>query len=100
MRKSKDDSPDARKSPRPVDRRSFLKSAAVGAAVIAANPAASRAQQVEARNAARVVPPAPIPPEAEIGAPSRLEVLTESRSGSDFMVDVIKSLGIEYVCSN
>jgi len=104
MRKSKNDSPEARKSPRsvqrPLDRRSFLKSAAVGAAVIAANPTASRAQQVEARNAARVAPPAPIPPEAEIGAPFRLEVLTESRSGSDFMVDVIKSLGIEYVCSN
>jgi thiamine pyrophosphate-dependent acetolactate synthase large subunit-like protein len=41
-----------------------------------------------------------MPPEAEIGTPAKLEVLTESRSGSDFMVDVIKSLGIEYVCSN
>jgi acetolactate synthase-1/2/3 large subunit len=39
-------------------------------------------------------------PEAEVGTPAKLEVLTESRSGSDFMVDVIKSLGIEYVCSN
>ena len=29
-----------------------------------------------------------------------LDVLTENRSGSDFMVDVIKSLGIEYVASN
>jgi acetolactate synthase-1/2/3 large subunit len=41
-----------------------------------------------------------MPPEAEIGTPARLDVLTETRSGSDFMVDVIKALGIEYVCSN
>lgn len=87
MRKSKN---------RSVDRRAFLKSAALGAAAIAASPAASPAQKLEARNA----PPAPMPPEAEIGAPAKLELLTESRSGSDFMVDVIKSLGIEYVCSN
>ena len=86
MRKSKKGS---------VDRRAFLKSAALSAAVLAANPAASRAQQIEARNA-----PPPMPPEAEIGTPARLDVLTETRSGSDFMVDVIKSLGIEYVCSN
>ncbi len=79
-----------------VDRRSFLKSAAVGAAALAANPVASHARQIEARAAV----PAPMPPEAEIGTPTKLEVLTEERSGSDFMVDVIKSLGIEYVCSN
>ena len=79
-----------------IDRREFLKSAAVGAAALTANPAASHAQQIQARN----VPPSPLPAEAEIGTPSKLDVLTETRSGSDFMVDVIKSLGIEYVCSN
>jgi acetolactate synthase I/II/III large subunit len=79
-----------------IDRRAFLKGAAVGAAALAANPTASRAQQIEARNA----PPPPLPPEVEIGTPSKLDVLTETRSGSDFMVDVIKSLGIEYICSN
>jgi acetolactate synthase I/II/III large subunit len=79
-----------------IDRRAFLKSAAVGAAALAANPTTSRAQQIEARN----TPPPPLPAEAEIGTPSKLDVLTETRSGSDFMVDVIKSLGIEYVCSN
>jgi len=92
MRKSRKSSP----KKAAIDRRAFLKSAAVGAAVLAANPTASRAQQLEARNA----PPVPMPPEAEIGTPARLDVLTETRSGSDFMVDVIKSLGIEYICSN
>jgi acetolactate synthase-1/2/3 large subunit len=85
---------------RSVNRRSFLKGAAAGAAAIAVNPAVSRAQQMEARNAVSSAPPTPMPPESEIGVPARLEVLTEGRSGSDFMVDVIKSLGIEYVCSN
>ena len=107
MSKSKKDSP-PKNSPKKgspnknlprnnsIDRRAFLRSAAVGAAVLAANPTASRAQRIEARNA----PPPPMPPEAEIGTPARLDVLTETRSGSDFMVDVIKSLGIEYICSN
>jgi acetolactate synthase-1/2/3 large subunit len=38
--------------------------------------------------------------EAETGVPSNTEVLTADRTGSDFMVDVIKSLGFEYVCAN
>jgi acetolactate synthase-1/2/3 large subunit len=92
VRKSKKGSPNKGS----IDRRAFLKSAAVGAAALAANPTASRAQQIEARNA----PPPPLPAESEIGTPAKLDVLTETRSGSDFMVDVIKSLGIEYVCSN
>ncbi len=96
MPKSKKRSPKASPNKGSIDRRAFLKSAAVGAAALAANPAASRAQQIEARNA----PPPPLPAEAEIGTPATLDVLTETRSGSDFMVDVIKSLGIEYVCSN
>ncbi len=38
------------------------------------------------------------PPSAE-PAPEA-DVLTSGRSGSDFMVDVIKSLGFDYVCAN
>src|SRR6202171_6014513 len=79
-----------------VDRRNFLKSAAVSAAALAAAPGAVAAQPTELR---RAVPP-PMSPEAEIGTPSGAEVLTADRTGSDFMVDVIKSLGFEYVCAN
>jgi acetolactate synthase-1/2/3 large subunit len=79
-----------------VDRRNFLKSAAAGAAALAAAPGAVAAQPAELR---RAVPP-PMSPEAEIGTPSNAEVLTADRTGSDFMVDVIKSLGFEYVCAN
>jgi len=79
-----------------VDRRNFLKTAAAGAAAMAAVPRAAAAQSAELR---RIVPP-PMSPEAEIGTPSNVEVLTADRTGSDFMVDVIKSLGFEYVCAN
>src|SRR5260370_5119695 len=79
-----------------VDRRDFLKSAAAGAAALAADPGAVAAQQAELR---RSIPPS-MSPEAETGAPSSVEVLTADRTGSDFMVDVIKSLGFEYVCAN
>jgi acetolactate synthase I/II/III large subunit len=79
-----------------VDRRNFLKSAAAGAAALAAAPGTVAAQQSELR---RAVPP-PMSPEAETGTPSNAEVLTADRTGSDFMVDVIKSLGFEYVCAN
>jgi thiamine pyrophosphate-dependent acetolactate synthase large subunit-like protein len=36
----------------------------------------------------------------EVEEPSDAEVLTTDRSGSDFMVDVLKSLGLEYVAAN
>jgi hypothetical protein len=80
-----------------VDRRNFLKSAAAGAAALAAAPGTVAAQQQA--ELVRTVPP-PMSPEAETGTPSNAEVLTADRTGSDFMVDVIKSLGFEYVCAN
>jgi acetolactate synthase-1/2/3 large subunit len=88
------------KSSKPaVDRRNFLKSVAAGAATLAA-PA-------ETLSAATAVPAAPqpsavmplMPPLIETDPPSGSEVLTVDRTGSDFMVDVIKYLGLEYVCS-
>ena len=67
-----------------VDRRNFLRSAVAGTASLLA--------PVEA---VRALDPGPRPTET---VPST-EVLTEGPSGSDFMVDVIKSLNFEYVCS-
>lgn len=80
-----------------VDRRHFLKSAAVGAAVLVANPKAAGAGPLEAR---RTGGPPPMSPDAEVGTPSNVEVLTVGRTGSDFMIDVFKSLGLEYICAN
>src|SRR6202162_5184047 len=79
-----------------VDRRNFLKGAAVGAAALAAVPGSIVAEPAEMK---RTVPP-PMAAAAEVEVPSGAEVLTADRTGSDFMVDVIKSLGFEYVCAN
>src|ERR1700693_1293362 len=80
------------KSKKAVERRAFLKGAAVsGVASLVATTGAMGAQPF-------VAPAAP-PVEAETEA-SGVDVLTTDRPGSDFMVDVIKSLGFEYVASN
>src|SRR5271165_6918028 len=81
----------------PVSRRDFLKNAAAGAAVLAAAPAATAAPPTVERGAPTAIP---VSPEDEVRAPPTAEILTADRTGSDFMVDVIKSLGIEYVCAN
>jgi acetolactate synthase-1/2/3 large subunit len=80
-----------------IPRRDFLRNAAAGAAALAAAPTVPAKRPVPERGA---TPPPAMSAAAEVGTPSRAEVLTADRTGSDFMVDVIKSLGIEYVCSN
>ena len=80
-----------------VNRREFLKSAAAGTAVLAATPAA-RAKQPAPRGGTGAA--VPLSPEAELRALPNAEILTTERTGSDFMVDVIKSLKIDYACSN
>jgi acetolactate synthase I/II/III large subunit len=82
------------KSRRAVNRRNFLKSAAGGTALLAANTSQAEAQESRPVRAAAVVVP------KETDPASGVEVLTADRPGSDFMVDVIKSLGFEYVCAN
>ena len=73
-----------------VGRREFMKrAAAVGAAMAA--PVVVEAQTPAGQAAASRQP--------ETQA-ADVEVLTEGRSGSDFMVDVIKSLGVPYICAN
>ena len=58
------------------------------------------AAQAPTASAARTPEPNAATREAEAGAPSSVEVLTNERPGSDFMVDVLRSLGFEYVCAN
>ena len=80
----------------PVSRRDFLKNAAAGAAVLAAAPAATAQPATPERD----TPAIPASPEVDHRPPPGTEILTAERTGSDFMVDVIKSLDIEYVCAN
>jgi acetolactate synthase I/II/III large subunit len=87
------------KSKKPtVDRRNFLKTVAAGAG------AATLAGPAQTLSAEPIAPRAPLamplmPPHVEADPPAVAEVLTVDRSGSDYMVDVIKYLGFEYVCS-
>ena len=67
-----------------------MKRAAVAGAALAAPVEASAAQAgVPQQPSAATTQPTP-----------DAEILTEGRSGSDFMVDAIKSLGLEYICAN
>lgn len=72
----------ARRRKQSVNRRSFLKIAATGAAALSAPVKYASGQQVVTSEA---------PPE---------RILTTDRPGSDFMVDVLKTLDIEYIAAN
>jgi acetolactate synthase I/II/III large subunit len=71
-------------SKNPVDRRGFLKRAAAGGAGLAATVPIALAQQAALK--------------PETGA--AVDVTPNVRPGSDFMVDVFKTLGIEYIAAN
>ena len=71
-------------SKNPVDRRGFLKRAAASGAGLAATAPIALAQQAALK--------------PETGA--AIEVTPNVRPGSDFMVDVFKTLGIEYIAAN
>ena len=81
-----------------LNRRGFLKGAAVGAAALVAKPTV-QAQNAPARQAAQLPSAALVAAETS-PPPPRTDVYTTDRPGSDFMVDVIKSLGFEYVAAN
>ncbi|HYR91109.1 MAG TPA: thiamine pyrophosphate-binding protein [Terriglobia bacterium] len=83
-------------------RRGFLKGAAAGAAAFVAAPVAGaqQAPPVQSARAVGVLPAAGVvAAETEVAPPS-VDVLTQGRPGADFMVDVIKSLGVDYICAN
>jgi len=90
------------KSRKTVDRRSFLKGAAAGAVTGAAAFAAPQAiGSRQSGTASQQRNPVPLmSPSAESGNPPELDVLTTEHCGSDFMVDVMESLGFEYVAAN
>jgi acetolactate synthase I/II/III large subunit len=73
-----------------VDRRSFLKAAATGGAAFVGAQAvgAEPPQQPDTAGS----------PQAE--APAAIEIVNDERPGSDFMMDVLKPLGFEYVTIN
>jgi thiamine pyrophosphate-dependent acetolactate synthase large subunit-like protein len=86
------------KPDRQVDRRTFLTGVAVAGAATAV-PAQADAATGPGRPLPSALPPSARLAAAETGTP---EVLAHvgGPPGSDFMVDVIKSLDIDYICSN
>src|SRR5262245_35311216 len=81
---------------KPVDRRNFLKTAAASAAIAVTKPGSAGAQQqtppARSANAPVLARPAATPALVAVD-----EAKTVEKPGSDFMVDVIKSLGFEYM---
>jgi len=83
----------------PVDRRSFLRGAAAGTAALVRGPGIVKAQVAQERKAAPLPSASQVAAETIAPAP-RVDVYTTDRPGSDFMVDVIKSLGFDYIAAN
>jgi acetolactate synthase-1/2/3 large subunit len=82
-----------------VDRRRFLKGTAAGAVAAGAAAIAPPPASAQPPNTAPAGAPV-MSRAAETQPPPAAEVLTADRPGSDFMVDIVKSLGIEYICAN
>jgi acetolactate synthase-1/2/3 large subunit len=86
-----------------MERRRFLQRGALAgaAALVAPGASARAAQQAPAPSGeTRAATPA-MSAAAEAEPPGEVQVVgADERCGSDYMVDVIKSLGIEYVCAN
>ena len=80
---------------RNLERRKFLKSGMLAGAAAIVRPAAALPQTAPEQRPAGAVPA------TERDSPAVIDVLTtDNRCGSDYMVDVIKTLGFEYVCAN
>ena len=92
------------KSKKRFSRRGFLKGAAAGAAAGAASLVVplpeAQAQQTAELARASAQPPSPALLARETGPVSTIDVQTADYPGSDYMVDVIKSLNIEYLAAN
>jgi acetolactate synthase I/II/III large subunit len=87
-----------------VNRRKFLAGVAVAGAATTVAPTANGATPATARDAAPARRPSALPPNmhvaaAETATPKEL-ARVKGVPGSDFMVDVIKTLDIKYVPSN
>jgi acetolactate synthase I/II/III large subunit len=79
-----------------VHRRSFLKGAALGAVALTP-PVAASAQTAAPKAAAAGAMP---PNLARENHPPAHDGLTQSSGGGDFMIDVLRSLDIEYIATN
>src|SRR5579862_9762418 len=86
-----------------VGRRGFLKGAAAGAAALVSTPPVLRGQQQETparRNGGARPNPTTLAADTGSGPGEDAEARIVENPGSDYMVDVLKSLNLEYCASN
>src|SRR5689334_7729461 len=84
-----------------VNRRKFMAGIAVaGAAALPADPANAQVAKAPASAPRGAVPPSAAQVHAEQGVPAALPATDALSCGADFMVDVLKSLKIDYIFSN
>ena len=81
-----------------LHRRGFLKGAVVAGGVSIAGPSGAQAQ-APADPGSKAAPPSAAARAAEREPPPALPRLTTEKSGSDFMVDVCKTLGLDYMAA-
>lgn len=93
------DEPEADREDRPhLDRRGFLKGAALGTAALAA---AGGAQDAAAQRRPAVPPPDSATAQAETGGPvPPTPSIVVEHPQSDYMADILESLGFDYVAAN
>src|SRR5262252_10622791 len=83
-----------------VNRRGVLKGAAISTAALVTKPNLGEAAQTQTARAVSAALPTARELAAETEPPSTdVEVLTEDHPGADFMVDVLKSLRLEYIAA-
>lgn len=80
-------------------RRGFLKGAVAGAATLAATPVSAPAQE-QRRNGSATPNPTTLAADTSPAPAERREAQIVEHPGSDYMVDVLKSLNIEYCAAN
>jgi thiamine pyrophosphate-dependent acetolactate synthase large subunit-like protein len=87
---------------RSIERREFLQKSALAGAALVGSATGAAAQSPASAAGQATTPATPVmTAAAEAAEPREVQVLGENqRCGSDYMVDVFKSLGFEYVCAN
>ena len=88
-----------RRSSHDPDRRRFLKGATLASAAAVSTPVAATAQVNAPHATPKALPPGPIQTALETSPPDK-DPVTQSTSGGDFMVDVFKTLDIDYLAMN
>ena len=88
--------------PTSIDRRTFLKTGTLaGAAALAGATDVSRAQSADSAASDEGATTPVMTAQAEAAPPADVQVMDAGeRAGSDYMVDIFKSLDFEYFCAN